>query len=265
MAERLEYIPLNRIAIADNYRKTMSEKSLKELAASIEQYGVQEPILVRELVDGSFELIAGQRRFRASESIGAVTIPAIVKDIAPDRILALQIIENVQRENVPFMEEADALRQLRDEQALDGAEIAKLIGKSEWYVHYMLRLTTMPENAQTACREGKIKKSVAFLIARLPNADVQSQAATDLARSQKGKLIGERAARHYIENTFGKQRKRRQSRVVKEFGNDFAANWKKHLLDFDAEQFEEFKRIVKGRVEIGVWSEAVDCVLREAV
>lgn len=110
----LKQIPINQIHAASNYRKTFNDKSLKELAASIKENGVLEPIIVRPNSNG-FQIIAGERRYRASKIAGIVTIPAVVRDVADADILKLQIIENVQREGVPFMEEAYAIKKLRDD------------------------------------------------------------------------------------------------------------------------------------------------------
>lgn len=258
MKQEFKEIPLNQIEVAVNYRKTLGEKPLKELAASIRAHGVHEPIIVTVNGNGKYRIVAGQRRFRASEMAGLVTIPAIVREIAEADVLTIQIVENMQRENVPFMEEADALRRLRDEQDLDAKGIAKLIGKSEVYTTYMLQLTRMEPEAQTLCRDGQIAKGTAWLIARLPAAH-QIEAAAALARP-KGKHIHEHAARKYVRSAFG-EAKPRPRRVNARNASKIAANWKTELLNFTAGQFEEFKSVVRGRTETAIWVEAVESVL----
>jgi ParB family chromosome partitioning protein len=114
----LKQIPINQIHAASNYRKTFNDKSLKELAASIKENDVLEPIIVRPNNNG-YQIVAGERRYRASKMAGKVTIPAVVREIADADILKVQIIENVQREGVQFMEEAYAIKKLRDDCTLD--------------------------------------------------------------------------------------------------------------------------------------------------
>ncbi len=258
-------IPLNQIQAKNNYRKTFNEKTLKELAASIKENGVVEPILVRRVREDFYNIIAGERRFRAAEICGLVTIPAIVKEVADNKVLLLQIVENIQREGVPFMEEARALRQMRDELALDVAEIAKMIGKSDALIHNLLLLTKMSPIAQDAANKGELSKEVAVYIARLPNHDYQNKAANALRRSDKTKLITGRTARDYIQETFGAKRVSRpqQNKVQKQNGNDYQANWKKYLVNFSTLEFEKFKQIVRGRSDTTSVAEAVECVMRE--
>lgn len=264
MKDEYLQIPVNEIYARSNYRKTFNEKSLKELAASIEQNGVIEPIIVRRTEKG-YELIAGERRFRASELCGQITIPAIVKTVSDDEVLKLQIVENIQREGVQFMEEARGILALRDKMALNVAEIAKMIGKSDALIHNLLLLTKMSPAAQEAANKGELGKEVAILIAQLPNSDYQTKAATAMRRADRTKLITGRTARQYIQDTFGAERVSvpRKNPIQKQFGSDYQANWKKYLVHFTTAEFEKFKSIVRGRSETSVLAEAVDCVMRE--
>lgn len=263
----LKEIPINQISVRENYRKTFNDKSLAELAQSIKENGVIEPIIVRP-GKGGFVIIAGERRFRASQIAGLVTMPCVVREADDMDTLRLQIIENVQREGVPFMEEAYGIQKLRDKGSLDVKEIAKLIGKSTNYVYFQLRLTAMSPDARNIAEKGWIAKSVAWQIANLPNEDDQTKAANDLARTQKDKLITASGAKNYIADTFGDSDGALRKRRVSKFGlgshEDFAANWKHHLVRFTSEQFEAFKKIVRGRTENTVLSEAVDAVMRES-
>lgn len=261
----LQNIPLNQIHAKSNYRKTFNDRTLKELAQSIKQNGVLEPIIVRPN-DKGFEIIAGERRFRASTIAGLVTIPAIVREISDGDVLKVQIIENVQREGVAFMEEAFGIKNLRDECDLDVKEIAKILGKSDTYVYMQLKLTAMPEEVQVIARNGWITKAVAWEIAKLPNSDYQLKAAKDLARTKVGDQISANRARFYISENFGERagRKRRRGSVEKIAGDDYAANWKHHLLRLSAEQFDRFKQICRGRTDTQTLSEAVELVMRDS-
>lgn len=266
MKQELKELPLNQIHSRSNYRKTFRDDSLKELASSIKQNGVLEPIIVRPNNKG-FEIVAGERRFRASEIAKKVTIPAVIRAVDDKDVLAIQIIENVQREGVPYMEEAYALAELRKNNDYDTAEISKLIGKSESYVYYMLRLTEMAPDAQTIAGKGWISKAVAFHISKLKTEDDQTRAANDLARTQRGKMVTENGAKSYIRDNFQNDSgpKLRKTRVAAIGGSDYVANWKRYLVGLSCEQFERFKKIVRGRTETEVLAEAVDLVMRREV
>jgi ParB family chromosome partitioning protein len=255
-------IPLNQIKTKSNYRKTFNDKTLKELAVSIKENGVLEPIIVRANGDG-FEIIAGERRVRASHLAKLATIPAIVREVSDGDFLKFQLIENIQREDVPFMEEAYGLRDLRDKHDADISELAKLLGKSEVYIDYMLKLTQMSADAQEAARHGELTKSDAVLVARLPNHENQSTAARDLRRTNKKDCITVSGARKYVQKHFSDTGlcQPRPSPIKRQNGNDFCANWKKHLLTFNCQQFEYFKTIARGRTDTDVLSEAVERVM----
>lgn len=268
MQQELREIPINRIDVEENYRKTFDEKKLNELAKSIRKNGVIQPIVVRTKGEDRFALIAGERRLRASKLADKVTIPAVVR-IIDDQAYAieLQLIENIQKDAVPYMEEAYGFARLREAGVLDVKEIAERIGKSDQYVYVALALTRMAEDARRIAERGWISKGVAWEIAKLKDPEQQNKAANDLARTRADKMITANGAKNYIADTFGdSDTAMRKARIAK-FGqgshDDFAANWKHHLVRFTGDQFEEFKKIVRGRTEITVISEAVDAVMRE--
>ncbi len=193
-------VSVNSIKFSKNYRRTFNDKSLAELAQSIKQHGIIEPLVVRRIGE-FFELIAGDRRLKAAEIAGLVMVPARIVEATDSEVLELQLVENVQREAVPYYEEALALKRLRDEPYnYDQREIAKKIGKSEAYVFYQLKLTRMCLEARRACEAGELSKSVAWLLSRVDDENVQANAARALRRENKSKLIGERAARQYLED-----------------------------------------------------------------
>jgi ParB/RepB/Spo0J family partition protein len=269
-------VNVNSIKFSKNYRHTFPEKSLKELAQSITQHGIVQPLVVRRFGDG-FELIAGDRRLKAAELAGLITVPARIVEASDSEVLEIQLVENVQREAVPYYEEALALKRLQDEPYnYDLREIAKKIGKSETYVFYQLKLTTMCHEATDACRRGELSKSVAWMLARLEDENLQANAARALRRENKSKLVGERSARQYLDdlksgkftdrghatagtNSNGKARK------VKKFYtpdmSDYLMNWKKYLADFTPDQFVEWKTEIAGKTDTLVWARAVDMVM----
>lgn len=261
MNQFLQNVSLNQIQIIENTRKTFNEKSLKELAQSIKTNGVLEPIIVNKQEDGKYHLIAGERRVRASLIAGLVVIPAVVREESDqNKILQWQITENLQREGLNYMEEARAIIRLRDEASLDMTEICKMLGKSDAYIYNQIQLCAMPESVQSACDKEFLTKSVAWLICRLKNSEDQIKACSDLAREAKDKRISYSTARKYLAENFGENRitvpKRNYTQKTK--GNDYQANWKKYLLQFDADNWEAFKGILRGRTATQDWAEAVD-------
>ena len=266
MNQELCDLPVNKIDIEDNYRKTFDDKKLTELAKSIRKNGVIQPIVVRPS-GKRYVLVAGERRLRASKLADCVTIPAVVRDITDEAYsVELQLIENIQKEAVPYMEEAYGIVRLRDTGVLDVAEIAERLGKSDQYVYVAIKLTTMSDDARQIAENGWINKSVAWEISKLQNKDHQTQAANDLARTQKDKQVTSSGAKHYIRDNFGDSAKALRSKRVADFGDgkSYAANWKYHLVRFSGEQFEAFKKIVRGRTETAVLAEAVDIVMNES-
>jgi ParB family chromosome partitioning protein len=259
-------IPINQVRVKDNYRKTFNETSIAELAASIKANGIVEPLIVRPLADG-FSIVAGERRWRAAQIAGLVTVPCIVRELTDEEVLKLQLIENVQREGVPFMEEAYGIARLRDELSLDVAEICKIVGKSDAWVYSTLTLTRMDSEAQRLASNGFLTKGVATLIARLGDRQDQCKAANALARTQRGKMVDVRFAREYIAKHIeadGRKRLRTNKNAIqRENGNDYCSNWKKYLVNFSTVQFEYFKAIVRGRTDVPTLSEAVEQVMIE--
>ena len=265
MQQELKDIAINKIDIEENYRKTFDEKKLAELAKSIKKNGIIQPIVVRIKGD-RYMLVAGERRLRASILADRVTIPAVVRQIDETAYaVELQLIENMQKEAVPYMEEAYGIARLRDEGILDVKEIAERLGKSEAYVYIAIQMTKLPDEVRTFAEKGWLSKGVTYEITKLTDTNHQIQAANDLARTGKEKQITQSGAKHYIRDHFGDSAGAlRKSRVATHGeGSDFAANWKHHLVRFTAEQFEAFKAIVRGRTETAVIAEAVDSVMRE--
>jgi ParB family transcriptional regulator, chromosome partitioning protein len=270
-------VAINSIKFSKNYRQTFQEKTLKELAQSIKQHGVIQPLVIRR-VGEYYELIAGDRRLKAAELAGCVTVPCRIVEATDSEVLELQLIENVQRETVPYYEEALALKRLRDDPYnYDVREIAQKIGKSEQYVYFQLKLTKMCLEARRACEKGELSKGVAWLLSRIDDENMQAHAARDLRRENKSKLIGERAARKYLEdlktsnNGNGHSPNGTRSRAAgykprkrlyqNAGGSEYQSNWKQYLLKFDAAQFAQFKEQVAGRTSTEIWADAVDIVM----
>jgi ParB family transcriptional regulator, chromosome partitioning protein len=132
------------------------EDELDELAASIREHGLLQPLVVSERADGRFELIAGERRWRAARRAGLATVPAVVKEATPRSRLELALVENIQRRDLNPLEEAQAYRHLLDEHGLTQEELGRRVGKSRTVVTNRLRLLQLPEPARRALAEGAI-------------------------------------------------------------------------------------------------------------
>lgn len=126
-------------------RKTFDEHALKELSESIKQSGVFQPIIVRKSTVKGYEIIAGERRFRASKLAGKETVPAIVREFDEARMMQIAVLENLQREDLSPMEEAEAYEMLMKNLKLTQVELAEQLGKSRPYIANYLRLLTLPQ------------------------------------------------------------------------------------------------------------------------
>ncbi|MGC7880008.1 ParB/RepB/Spo0J family partition protein, partial [Desulforudis sp. 1190] len=128
-------------------RKNFDEEAISELAASIEQHGLIQPVIVRRSASGSgYELVAGERRYRAYRRLGRTMIPAIIRDLGDFESTAALLIENVQRQDLSSLEEAQAYRRLIEEFGLTQEEVARQVGKSRTAITNSLRLLSLPED-----------------------------------------------------------------------------------------------------------------------
>jgi len=151
-------------------RHAMDPERLDDLAASIKAQGVIQPIVVREISKDRFELIAGERRWRAAQKAGLSEIPALVKVVADQAVVAMALIENIQRENLSPLEEAQALSRLIDEFHLTQQETADAVGRSRPAVSNLLRLLDLPAEIKRLLDERKLDMGHARALATLPEA-----------------------------------------------------------------------------------------------
>lgn len=164
----VKQIPLVQIAAnPDQPRKTFSDDQLAELAASIREKGVLQPILLRTVrnKDHMYEIIAGERRFRASQIAGLNEIPALVKQLSDENAMEVALIENVQRENLNPIEEAAAYQNIMEKCGYTLDDVSRLIGKSESYIRNIMRLGALPESVKSLVQDGQLSASHARTIA----------------------------------------------------------------------------------------------------
>jgi ParB family chromosome partitioning protein len=175
--ERVLRVPLNKIRpTAMQPRKEFSEEALRELADSIREQGIVQPLIVRER-DGFFELIAGERRWRAAQLLNLPEVPVITREADDRSVLELALIENLQRENLNALEEALGYAQLAEQFQLTQEEIAVKVGKSRAAVANATRLLKLPASVQSFVREGKISVGHAKVILGLADEKNQKHAA----------------------------------------------------------------------------------------
>ncbi len=149
-------------------RTKMDPESLQELAASISSQGIIQPILVRPIAGDKYEIIAGERRWRAAQIAQLEDVPVLVRDIPDEATLAVALIENIQRENLNPVEEAIGLRRLMDEFGLTHEEMAKSVGRSRAAVTNLLRLLSLSHGAKQLLEFGRIEMGHARAILGLP-------------------------------------------------------------------------------------------------
>jgi len=150
-------------------RRDMDPEALEDLASSIRAQGVIQPIVVRHLLGGRYEIVAGERRWRACQLAGLKQIPAIIKDIPDDAAIAIALIENIQRESLNPIEEAIALQRLLEEFSMTHQEVANAVGKSRASVTNLLRLLTLAEEVKALLESGQIEMGHARALLTLPD------------------------------------------------------------------------------------------------
>lgn len=163
-----------------NPRKNFSEDELQDLAASIRQHGIVQPVVVRPIADEKYEIIAGERRWRAAQLAGLVEIPVIIRDVDDRTALELAIVENVQRSDLNPVEEALGYEQLIAEHGYTQNDLGEIIGKSRSHVANSLRLLKLPDQVRTMLFDGSL--SAGHARALIPTSDPVALAKTVVSR-----------------------------------------------------------------------------------
>ena len=175
--ERVVVKPIPLVQISpnpDQPRKHFSEKELHELAESIREKGVLVPIILRPVQNKSYlyEIVAGERRYRAAQMAGLNEIPALVKNLTNQNAMEIALIENVQRENLNPIEEAEGYENLMQKCGYSIEDVSKLIGKSESYIRNLMRINSLPESVKDLVKNGELSASHARTIAVSDNPEV---------------------------------------------------------------------------------------------
>ncbi|HPZ44162.1 MAG TPA: ParB/RepB/Spo0J family partition protein [Bacillota bacterium] len=182
-SDRLKEIDIDEIKLAPHQPRQMFDPDkLAELAASIKKHGVIQPIVVRPLQSGGYELIAGERRWRACKSLGYRKIPAVVKECQDLEASAVSLIENIQREDLNPLEEALAYHQLMDNYGLTQEEVSERVGKSRSFVANMVRLLGLPNEVKDMLASGQLNAGHARALLAIQDGKKQVAAAGKIVR-----------------------------------------------------------------------------------
>jgi len=202
----LRYLPVATIRPGRYQPRTnMDQTALTELADSIRTHGVVQPIVVRETPAGDYELIAGERRWRAAQMAGLDVIPSVVRRVADEIALVVGLIENIQRENLNPVEEANGLRRLLDEFGLTHQQVADSIGRSRAAVSNLLRLLNLDPAVRAHLENGRLEAGHARAILALPR-EQQLAAADTVIQQRLSVRQTEQLVRRYLS---GKRKKKR--------------------------------------------------------
>ena len=162
-------------------RRRINEEGIEELAASIRSQGLLEPIIVRPRAEGGYEIVAGERRWRAAQRVGLESIPALIRDIDDRQAMAIALIENIQREDLNPLEEAAAFKRLQAEYDMTHEEIADAVGRTRPAVSNLLRLLNLAPGVRRMIDDGQLEMGHARALLALP-VDEQVAAGREVAR-----------------------------------------------------------------------------------
>ena len=206
----LKNIPLDLIQRGKYQPRTdMHEEALEELANSIKAQGVMQPIVIRPITSNRYEIIAGERRWRACQIAGLDTIPALIKSVGDEAAIVMSLIENIQRENLNPIEEAMALKRLQDEFELTQQEVADAVGKSRTSVTNLIRLIGLSIDVRRMLEHGDLEMGHARALLSLP--DIQQ---SEAARSVVGRGLSVRQTESLVRRLIARAGTANENRPV---------------------------------------------------
>lgn len=248
--DKVVEIPLSQLRVNPYQpRKSFNEETIKELAASIQEHGVIQPIIVRSVLRG-YEIIAGERRFRASQECGKETIPAVVKNFTDQQVMEIALIENIQREDLNAIELAVAYQSLADEFQLTQEELSLKVGKSRSHVANFLRLLSLPEEIKQYVSRGTLSMGHARAIVGVKSDKVKKQLAETAIREQWSVRDLEEAIKK-LEERPGKDNDKKKPVNRNPFINQAEENLRNHFQTTVKIKHQN----QKGRIEIAYYSE----------
>ena len=231
-------------------RKEFDKDALSELANSIKQYGILQPIIVQKNED-MYEIIAGERRWRAAKEAGLTEVPVIIRDYDKQKIMEISIIENIQRENLNPIEEAMAYQSLMEEYGLKHEELAERVSKNRSTITNSMRLLKLSDNIQQMIIDGKISAGHAKVLLSVENTSEQEKIAQELISKSLSVRELEKLVKQYI-----KPRKKKKSKDDTDYSL-FYKEYEDRLKDILGTKVQiNTKDKNKGRIEIDYYSAA---------
>jgi ParB family chromosome partitioning protein len=181
-------------------RTSFDDQHLEELAQSIKENGIVQPILVRSVGEARYQIVAGERRWRAAQRAGLLRIPAVIRDIADEKMLELALIENIQRQELNAIEEANAYKRLIDTLGLTQETVAQRVGRDRTFVTNYLRLLRLPEDIQRLVEESKITMGHARALLGIDEPSKQRELARNIVEKGLSVRETERTIKRLINN-----------------------------------------------------------------
>ena len=195
----------------DQPRKQFDEDALAELSDSIAQHGVLQPLLVRPMPDGGYQLVAGERRWRASRMAGLTEVPVVIRDLTDSQVAELALVENLQRENLNPLEEANGYKELSDKFGYTQEKISEIVGKSRPSIANALRLLNLPEDVQEMVSDGSLSMGHARAILSLADDKMKADLAKLVIANDLSVRETERIARNMVKEAPQKSKAKKRN------------------------------------------------------
>lgn len=239
-------------------RKTFEEERLNDLASSIQQHGILQPIVLRQTVQGYY-IVVGERRFRASKLAGLTEVPAIIKELSDEDMMELAIIENLQREDLNAIEEAESYKKMMTDLNITQQEVARRLGKSRPYIANILRLLQLPKNVAQMVQHGALSSAHGRTLLTLKDASKIKKTAKQAAQESwsvryleeyVNGLVSKDISRKVDKETKGSKPKmiQQQERFLKkQYGAKVDISTSKNVgkITFEFKSEAEFKRLIR--------------------
>ena len=253
--EGIKYIDINNIKPnANQPRKTFDEGKLEELADSIREHGLIQPLVVRKSTNG-YEIVAGERRWRAARKIGIKEIPAIVRELSDEENMLLAIIENMQREDLDPIEEAEGISQMIETYGLSQEQVSKSLGKSRPYITNQLRLLKLPEEIRKMVSDGRLSSGHVRALITIDDEEKQIKLAVQAVEQGLSVRLVEALAKANKKVKKSKSAKKKKSADVKRVEEDLKValgtkvnlnqNGKKGKIEIEFYSKDELERLIE--------------------
>ena len=213
--EEVKEIPLNEIRVNPYQpRKTFNEESLNELALSIKEHGVFQPIIVKKSIRG-YEIVAGERRYRASKIAGKETIPAIIREFTDEQMMEIAVLENLQRENLNAIEEAEAYLSLMKNLNLTQEQLSKRVGKSRSHITNIIGILNLPQEVKDLVKENKLTMGHARTLSKIEDPEkIKELANLVISENMNVRMLEETTKEQEIPKKVKQNTKEKNSEII---------------------------------------------------